>query len=59
MTRPTFTDSVRSAPVRLRDGREGVLFYCPDRPGYGRDTAHVEIGDDLITVRVDDLEVIG
>jgi hypothetical protein len=45
--------------VRLRDGREGVLFYCPDRPGYGRDTAHVEIGDDLITVRVDDLEVIG
>jgi hypothetical protein len=59
VTRPTFADAVRNRLVRLPDGREGPLFYCPARPGYGRDIATVEIGDDLVTVRVDDLEVIG
>lgn len=59
MTRPTFSDAVRSAPVRLRDGRQGHLVYYPSLPRPGWYEAKVQIGDDVITVHVDDLEVIG
>lgn len=57
MTRPTFTDAVRYAPVRLPDGREGHLWHFPSRPGYGRDQATVDIAGELVTVHVDDVEV--
>lgn len=57
MTRPTFTDSVRSAPVRLRDGREGHLLYFPSRPRLD-DQATVDIGGQLVLVNVEDVEVL-
>ena len=56
--RPTFTDSVRAASVRLRDGREGHLLYFPSRPRLD-DQATVDVNGELVLVSVDDVEVTG